>query len=162
MVVAICDPINSYVGNNSANTFSFTFPIFSQNQLLVTVAPIAGGTAFTLTPGADYLVTGLNPTGDPASTGNIELINAGQAWLTGNNLATGWVLTLVRALPIAQNTTIRNQGDFYRSTLENALDYIVMLLQDQAAETLILTDQVTGIEYQLVMINGVLSQIPLT
>lgn len=162
MTVAVCTPINSYVGAGSASTFPFSFPVWNQTQFIVTVAPVTPGQGYTLTQGVDYTVSGLNPAGTPASTGSITLINAGQTWLSGNNLATGWILTIIRTLSLSQNTSIRNQGDFYRSSLEDALDYLTMLIQDQATGIFILTDQVTGTQYLMVMINGVLSQIPIT
>lgn len=162
MTVAVCTPINSYVGAGSADTFSFAFPVWNQGQILVTVAPTTPGTGYTLTVGVDYTVSGLNPAGTPATTGSITLINAGQTWLSGNNLASGWILTIVRALALSQNTSIRNQGDFFRSSLEDALDYLTMLIQDQATGIFILTDQVTGSQYLMVMISGVFSQIPIT
>lgn len=161
MTVAVVTPINSYVGAGSANTFPFAFPVWNQSQFTVTVAPTTPGIAYQLTEGVDYSVAGLNPAGTPASTGSITLINAGQLWLSGNNLATGWILTIVRTLALSQNTSIRNQGDFYRSSLEDALDYLTMLIQDQSTGIFILTDQVTAQQYLMVMINGVFSQIPI-
>lgn len=162
MTVAVCTPINSYVGNGSANTFPFVFPVWNQGQFIVTVAPTTPGVGYQLTPGVDYTTSGLSPAGTPAQEGAITLVNAGQAWLSGNNLATGWILTIVRTLALVQATSIRNQGDFYRSSLEDALDYLTMLIQDQATGTFILTDQVTQQQYLMVMINGVFSQIPIT
>lgn len=160
MTVAVCNPINSYVGNSTQNTFPFTFPVWNQNQFIVTAAPTTPGTAYTLTLGVDYSVTGLNAAGTPASTGDVVLINASQAWLSSGFLATGWILTIVRTLLLEQNTSIRNQGDYYPETLEDALDYLTMCEQDQATGTFIVTDQVTGQQYLMVMINGVFSQIP--
>jgi hypothetical protein len=161
VTVAVCTPINSYIGNGSSNQFSFNFPVWNQNQITVTVVPTTPGTAYQLVPGTDFTVSGLNPAGTPAAQGSITLINAGQTWLNGNNLATGWVLTIVRTLALEQDTSIRNQGDYYRSSLEDALDYLTMLIQDQATGTFILTDQSTAQNYLMVMINGVFSQIPI-
>jgi hypothetical protein len=161
VTVALVTPINSYIGNSTQSTFPFTFPVWNQNQFTVTAAPITPGTSYQLTLGVDYTVTGLNPAGTPMSTGNIVLINANQAWLTGGFLSTGWVLTIVRTLTLSQNTSIRNQGDYYPETLEDALDYEMMCIQDQAAGVFMVTDQVTGQIYLMVMINGVFSQIPI-
>jgi hypothetical protein len=161
MTVSVATPINSYVGNSSANTFSFNFPVWNQNQLTVSVVPTTpGGQGFVLAPSVDFTVTGLNPAGNPSAQGSITLVSAGQQWLSGGNLATGWVLTIVRTLGLTQNTSIRNQGDFLRGSLEDALDYLTMLIQDQAIGTFILTDQATSQKYVMVMINGVFSQIP--
>lgn len=161
MAVAVCTPINSYVGAGSASTFPFAFPVWNQNQITVTAAPTTPGSAYALTVGVDFTVAGLNPAGTPAAVGSITLIGAGQLWMSGLNLATGWILTIVRTLALAQNTSIRNQGDFLRSSLEDALDYLTMLMQDQATGIFILTDQVTNQQYLMVMINGVFSQIPI-
>lgn len=128
MTLAANSPINSYVGTSGANTYAFTFPVFTQSQILVSVVSPAGVTT-TLVLGTDYTVTGLNPGGDPASTGSIVLVNSGQAWLTGGNLTTSWKLVIQINVPLAQTTSFRNQGDFYRSALENALDYLDMQIQ---------------------------------
>lgn len=74
-------------------------------------------------------MTGLNPTGNPASTGNIVLTSNGQAWLTGGNLTTGYTITIQRVVPLEQDASIRNQGDFYQEYIENELDYIMMAIQ---------------------------------
>ena len=49
----------------------------------------------------------------------------------------------------------RNQEIITPETLEDALDYLTMCEQDQATGTFIVTDQVTGQQYLMVMINGV-------
>ena len=130
MTLGAASPINSYVGTSGANTYAFTFPIFSSQHLTVSIAaPSPSTTKYSLVLGTDYNVTGLNATGDPASTGNIVLISNGQAWLTGGNLTTGYTITIQINVPLEQDASIRNQGDFYQEYIENALDYIVMALQ---------------------------------
>ena len=162
MTVAVCTPVVSYIGNDTTNTYPFTFPVWNSSQFIVTVAPTTPGTSYQLTLGVDYTVSGLNPAGTPASTGDIVLINASQAWIDGSGfLATGWIITIVRTLTLTQNTSIRNQANYYPETLEDALDYEMMCLQDQAAGVFIVTDQVTQQQYLMVMINGVFSQIPI-
>lgn len=133
MTLAANVPINGYVGNSGANTYAFTFPVFTQSQISVSVtSPSPDFTLYNLVIGTDYTVTGLNASGDPASTGSIVLVNSSQAWLTGGNLITGWALVIQINVPYAQTTSIRNQGDFYRSALEDALDYDVMQIQQLA------------------------------
>lgn len=129
MTVAAGTPINSYVGNNSASAFSFTFPVFLSSQIVVTAVLASTGATATLILGTDYSVTGLNPSGDPASSGSISLINAGQAWLSSGNLATGYTLVIQSSFAYSQTTSIRNQGDFYRSALEDALDTLEYQIQ---------------------------------
>ena len=158
MTVAVQTPINAYTSNGSASSYNFTFPDFLNSQILVIVtSPL--GVGYTLILGTDYSVSGLNASGDPASAGTVNLINSGQAWLTGGNLTTGWSIIIQSNFPIAQTTSIRNAGDFYRSSLEDALDYLTYLIQQNGVSGMTLTDIVTGYVYRLEMINGVLSQV---
>lgn len=161
MVVAVNTPIVSYVGTGGTNTYPFTFPVFNSTQILVTV--VGPGVPLTgLDEGIDYLVSGLNPSGSPASAGQITLINAGQAWLTGANLAVDMTLIIQSNIPYSQPTSIRNQGDFYRSALENALDNIALQIQQMnmliTEGQFLMTDVATGAVYRVFMANGVLSQ----
>ena len=158
MTVAVNSPVNSYLGNGASNSFAFTFPVFVASQLLVIITSPTG-TGYTLVYGTDYTVSGLNAAGEPASTGTVVLVNASQAWMTGANLTTGWTIIIQSNFPIAQTTSIRNQGDFDRASLEDALDYITYLLQQNSVSSVTLTDTVTGFVYRLEIINGVLSQI---
>lgn len=159
MVLAATVPFVAYVGNGSANTFPITFPLFDQTDIIVLVVNTVTGVAESLDIGVDYSVTGLNSPGDPATTGNIVLINASQAWLSAGNLATNWTLSIALNNPLVQSFSFRNQGDFYRTSIENALDYQMQCIQQLAGAGSVLTDIVTGFNYRLIMINGVLSQI---
>jgi hypothetical protein len=173
MTVAAGSPISSYIGNGSANTFAFSFPVFTASQLLVKVAIASGLT--TLVLNTDYTVSGLNPTGRPASTGSITLISSGQAWLSGGNLASGNTLSIQANFPLAQSTSIRDQGDFDRSALEDALDNIVYQIQQLQLEianlqaggsvltqSTMLIDTITGKNWQLQVVNGQLTLLELT
>jgi len=180
MTVAVCTPINTYIGNDTTATFPFTFPVWNKNQFSVTVKQTNGTTLYTLVDGVDYSVSGLYASGTPANIGSITLIDADQSWIDNSGfLASGWTLYIERDLLIEQEESIRNQGDYYPETLEDALDYLTMLLQDLnyaisqisgggggggGTTTIIqvvspyLIDTVTGLVYQLEMISGVLSQ----
>lgn len=114
----------SYTGNGATSTYSFTFKIFNQDDLLVTVRHPTTGAETTLTITTDYTVT-LNANG----TGSITLVNASQAWLTAGNLTTSWKLVIRRVVDLVQETDIRNQGTFFPEDHENAFDYQVMLAQ---------------------------------
>lgn len=162
MTLGAGSPTISYLGNGSVNTYSFPYSVFLASHLTITVnGPTAN---YLLVLNTDYTVTGLSPNGSPAQSGSITLVNAGQAWLTGGNLSTGFTITIQRILPIVQNTSVRNQGDFYPATLEDAYDYITMILQqlNSFQQNPIYTDIVTGFTYQIVFVNGVLSQQRLT
>lgn len=162
MVLAAGIPVNSYVGNGSSNLFAFTFPIFNQTDLLVTAINTVTAASDTLQLATDYTVSGLPASGDIAGMGSITLVSAGQAWLSGGNLATNWTLSIVINNPYAQTFSFRNQGDFYRTSIENALDYQMMCIQQLTAAGYVLTDIITGTQYKLIIVNGVLSQIQIS
>lgn len=163
MTLAAASPTISYVGDGATRSYSFPYPVFIQTHITITVIAPAG-TSYLLVLGTDYTVSGLSPNGSPALAGSISLVNSGQAWLTGANLASGYTITIQRVLPIAQLTSIRNQGDFYPETLEDALDYLAMISQQLNAvqNNPIYTDLVTGHTFQIVFVNDVLSQQRLT
>lgn len=161
MTLAAANPIVSYVGNNSTFIFPFPFPTYTQADLFVVV--VGASQSYVLTLGTDYTVADLNLTGTPASVeGAIELVDHSQAWLSDGNLASGYSLIIQRIVSLAQLTSLRNQGDFYPETIEDALDYEMMAIQQIQAGAYVIADLLNGHTYRLVMINGVLSQIQVT
>lgn len=114
----------SYTGNGAANNYSFTYKIFNQGDLLVTVRHPTTGVETPLTITTDYTVTIASN-----GTGSITLVNASQAWLTGGFLTTAWKIVIRRVVDITQETDIRNQGAFFPETHENAFDYMTMISQ---------------------------------
>lgn len=119
-----------YTGNGAVDTYAYTFRIFAGTDLLVTVRD-TNDVETTLTLTTHYTVTGA---GD-ASGGNVALVNGAFAWLDGDgDLKTGFALSIRRSRPLTQETDIRNQGDFFPETHEDAFDHLVMIsqqLQDQ-------------------------------
>jgi C1q domain len=120
---------NNYVGNGSVNEYDYTFRVFDDDDLLVTVRNVAG-VETTLTKTTDYTVSGVGLNGG----GSITLVSSGQAWLTGGNLTTGFVIAIRRVLDLTQNTDIRNQGDFYPEAHEDQFDRGAMIAQQQQDE----------------------------
>lgn len=120
----------SYTGNGSVDTYAYTFRIFNQADLLVTVRNTDDEeTELTLT--TDYTVTGV---GD-LSGGNVVLVNSSQAWLDGDgDLKTGYVITIRRVVDLVQETDIRNQGSFFPESHEDQFDYLTMIDQQQQDE----------------------------
>lgn len=154
MTLAAESPINSYVGNNGANSYPFTFDTFLQTDLAITVtSPATTPITTTLAIGTDYTVAGLSAAGSPASTGTITLVNSGQAWLTSGKLASGWTLTIKRNMPFSQTASIRNQGDFYQEYLEDALDRIEMQIQQVQLSLAIYQTEIDALQAQLVVIQ---------
>lgn len=114
----------SYTGNGAVSEYSFTYKIFNEDELLVTVRHPTTGVETELTLTTDYTV-------DIASnrTGSITLVNASQAWLTSGFLTTSWILVIRRVVDITQETDIKNQGTYYPESHENAFDHMVMISQ---------------------------------
>jgi hypothetical protein len=120
---------NDYTGNGSVSSYSYTYKIFDEDHLLVTVAT-AAGVETTLTITTDYTVSGVGASGG----GAITLVSAGQAWLTGGNLTNGYTITIRRVVPHTQVVDIRNQGSFYPEVHEDEFDKLVMADQQQQDE----------------------------
>lgn len=120
----------SYTGNGSTATYNYTFKIFANTDLLVTVKN-SSNVETTLALTTDYTVTGVGS----VSGGTIVLVNASQAWLDGSGyLDTGWTLVIRRVRPLKQTTDIRNSGSFYPESHEDAFDHFVMIDQQQQDE----------------------------
>lgn len=163
MTISTTTNYNSYTGDGLTNVYAFTYPVFLSGDIVVSVTDLTG-LITTLVLTTDYTIQGLVVGGGLASTGTITLVSAGQAWLTGGKLTTGYILTISRIVPLKQLTSLRNQGDFFPEVLENTFDNIVMQIQqlqqtinNLGSGSLVFTDIVTGSTYRLIMVNGVLS-----
>jgi hypothetical protein len=119
----------SYTGNGAVDTYAYTFRIFEDADLTVTVTNTATPPVeTTLVLTTDYTVSG---EGESAG-GNVALVNASQAWLDADgDLKSGYTLTIRRILDITQETDIRNQGSFFPEDHENEFDKLCMVDQQQ-------------------------------
>ena len=105
-----------YIGNGATDTYSYGFKIFVASDLLVTQRDTAGNeTTFVLN--TDYTVTGVGDT------------LGGTIVLTAGNLTTDYALTIRRVRPLTQPTDIRNNGDYFPETHEDAFDHVIMIAQ---------------------------------
>lgn len=137
----------NYTGNGSVSNYSYTFKIFEAGDLLVTVRNL-DDVETTLTITTDYTVNGAGS----ASGGSIDLVNSSQAWLTGGNLTSGYVLTIRRVLDVVQETDIRNQGPFFPATHEDQFDKDIMIAQqlsDEIDRSIKLSETTTGVNATL-------------
>ena len=117
------------VGNGATDTYPYTFKIFAETDLKVTVRSTAGvETVLTLT--THYTVAGVGST----TGGNVVLVNGAFTWITGGFLTNGYSITIRRVRPLTQTTDIRNQGAFFPETHEDAFDDQVMIAQQQQDE----------------------------
>lgn len=118
-----------YTGNGATDTYNYTFRIFNEADLEVTVRDTSD-VETTLALSTDYTVTGVGSTG-----GTIVLVNSAQSWLDGDgDLKSGYALTIRRVLDLVQETDIRNQGAFYPEIHEDQFDKLVMIAQQQQDE----------------------------
>ena len=109
MTVSSTNNRNDYIGNDSTAIYNYTFRVFLETEIQVTVKETATDTETALVLNTDFSVQDV---GD--EDGTITLLGTGKAWQgTGSNLATGYTLTLRRIVALTQNTDIRNQGDYY-------------------------------------------------
>ena len=108
-------------GNGTAGTagssFSYSFIVPAIGDAVVTYTDTAGSQTILNT--SQYTITGLND----ANGGTLTYP------LTGSAIPTGATLTLERVMPYTQETVLSNQGAYYPTVVESALDYLTMLNQ---------------------------------
>lgn len=133
---------NDYVGNGAVDTYSYNFKIFDDDHLRVVIKNTLGVES-VLVKTTDYTVTGVLA----AAGGSVALVNAAQAWLdVDGDLKTGYVLTILRVLPIDQETDLRNQGSYFPEDVEDQLDKCVMIdiqQQEQIARSVKIPETVS-------------------
>lgn len=115
LTVYTTDSEINYVGNGVATVFAVPF-LFTKNSDLIVTRVDATGNSTILVIGSDYTVSGAGN----APGGTVTLSSA---------LAVGATLNIRRSLPVVQETDLRNQGKFYQQTIEDALDYLTLLIQ---------------------------------
>jgi hypothetical protein len=104
-----------YSGNGVTTAFDYKFKILDPQHLQV-IRTDASGTDTILALHADYTVDGVGNDG-----GGSALITPAPA--------DGSRITLLLDVPFTQETDLENQGAYYAETVEQALDLIVMRLQ---------------------------------
>lgn len=105
------------LGNGSTILFAYAFLIPDAGDAVVTYTD-ASGVATVLSP-TQYAINGIgNPNGGTV-----------QYPLSGSPIADGTTLTIQRIVPLVQETEISNQGAFYPESIEQALDYLMMCIQ---------------------------------
>ena len=107
---------NDYIGAGSVGPYSYTFKIFAATQLAVYVTNTTTGLTTTLSYLTDYTVTGAQS----ESGGTITLSAA---------LAVGNTMSIQRNVPFEQLFDFRNQSEFFPANYEDALDYLMMAIQ---------------------------------
>lgn len=109
-----------YLGNGSTTVFGFGFRILSASHLRVIITDEDGVETDIPYP-SGYSVTGVG-----ASAGGSITISP--APITGSSI------TILRNVPMVQETDLENQGAYYAETVERQFDLIVMQNQQQSEE----------------------------
>ena len=107
-----------YTGNGVTTSFSFAFKVFTTADVLVVRTDLSL-IETVLTLGSQYTVT-LNSNQDS---------NPGGTVTPSTIIATGYLLTLSSQVGALQATDLTNQGGFYPSVLNTALDKLTILVQ---------------------------------
>ena len=110
-------------GNGVNTAFPFTFKIFSGSDILATYLD-ATGNELALTLGTDYTVA-LNADQNAAPGGTVTLL-----WTP----ASGTYITLTSQVTNTQNLALTNAGGFYPTSINDALDRIVIQVQQLAEQ----------------------------
>ena len=110
----------SYTGNGTAFVFNYTFRITAATDLAVVRRDLSSDDTI-LTLNTDYAVTGVGS-------------EAGGTVVLPLPLAIGWVLIIARVIPLTQTTSFVSQGAFLPRTHEDALDRVVMMIQQLSSQ----------------------------
>ncbi len=123
-------------GDGLTTQFAYTFLIPAANDVTITVidTTVVPQASTILTP-SQYSITGI----DVSAGGMVTYPLAGPA------LPAGWTITISRTVPIVQTVPIANQGNFYPSAVEGALDYLTMICQDLQQELNVVDDTLANL-----------------
>jgi hypothetical protein len=127
MTIDVSTSSTTAEGNGVTTIFTFDFTYVSASDIFVTFTD-ASGNQTDLTPAQYTLV--LNA---PASNSIWGVGGTVTYPLTGSPITTGQTLTIYRILPLTQTTSIANQGTFYPTVVEQALDTLCMEIQEVSA-----------------------------
>lgn len=111
-----------FTGNGTATTFPFTFKVFQASDLLVVRLNTSTFVESPLVLNTDYTVA-LNQNQNTNPGGSIVL---------GSVLATGFTLTATSDIQNLQPTDLTNQGGFYPTVINDALDRATIQIQQIA------------------------------
>ncbi len=126
---------NQSVGNAATSAYAFTWKIFEKSEVKVVVRDgnTEGALDVELVLDTDFSIASSYLR--KANGGQIQLINSGQAWLTGGgNLKSGYVIVRISDRDVEQGESFRTQRDFYPERHEDAFDKQAIIAQQQQEE----------------------------
>lgn len=103
------------VGNGATTIWNYGFLIPAADEVVVQLTDLTTGVVTTLTT-LQYSITGL---------GNV----AGGTVTYSPAIGVNQTITIQRILPVKQLVSLSNQGSFYPTVVEGALDYLTMVCQ---------------------------------
>jgi len=109
-----------FIGNGTTATFPFAFKVFDASDLAVATLQTASGVIVELVLDADFSAA-LNVNQDATPGGSITLL--------AGNLAAGLELSITTDMAELQGVDLTNGGGFYPDVLNDALDTVVILIQ---------------------------------
>ena len=119
MTISTTSSSMTFGGNGATTVFTFTFIAGAASNITVTYTD-ASGVETVLLPSLGEFPFG----GWPGVGGTITYVPSG-----GSPIADGTFLTIARIVPLTQTVSISNQGDFYPTVVEQALDTLCMEIQ---------------------------------
>jgi hypothetical protein len=137
-----------YAGNGTTTAFSFPYIFFAPTDLVVSLVDEAAGALVTPPPvlngGAtyDYTIAGDFEHGEYPSGGTVTFNTAP---------ITGYVVSLVRAVPAVQTVTLIDNTKFPAETINTEFDYLTVLAQQTSAVTTValhIPDDEVGLNVQ--------------
>lgn len=110
-----------YLYTGSTNSFVFEFKILKSNHIRV-IKTDSYGIETILNLNFDYTVSGIGED------------DGGVVYVDNAKVQVGDKITILRDVPIVQETDIRNQSGVYPSVIEDSLDELVMISQQLSEE----------------------------
>lgn len=124
MIPSNTQPVDQYVGNDLASVFAITYPTFEDDNIIASVIDV-NDVETPLVINTDYTLASI---GIPNTDGELTLVDNGQAWINGGNLATGYDLRIKFNPDAFQPSKMRDQGRFAPEVIEKALDRLTMCI----------------------------------
>jgi hypothetical protein len=119
----------TYLGNGITQTFSFSFVADAAADIIVYYTN-AQGVQTVVAPSQYILNLSAAPPGQLWGVGGTVTYPA-----SGSPIAAGTSITISRLLPLTQETSISNQGNYAPEVTEQALDTLCMEIQQVSART---------------------------
>lgn len=117
MTVSTQTNIVVYTGDDVADTFDFTFPVYDATHFAIYRQVIATGLIDKTYNTSEYTVTGI----DEEDGGSITII--------AGPIASTHRLIITRQVPYTQDLDVQNEGGFYANNFEVQLDLLEMQVQ---------------------------------